>query len=72
MNTDTLCPIGEIEQLELELRRIRRAADSNLTSWIQFVLNLCERHRWSYSSVMSNEMMVQWQNMLWLRNGKRF
>ena len=72
MNTDTLCPIDEIERLELELRRLRRAAESNLTSWMQFVLNLCERHRWSYLSVMNNESMVEWLNMLWLRNGKRY
>ena len=79
MNTDifcpihqTTCPVCEIEQLERELRQIRRAALNNLTSWTQFVVDFCNRHGASYTRVIGNEMIVECLNLRWLRTGKRF
>ena len=73
MNTDALCPIlVEIEQLEREFSRANRLAINNLASWEQFVLDFCSHREVSYVAVMSNEGLVEYLNIRWLKRGTRF
>jgi len=72
MNTDSLTATWEVEQVELAIRRMQQAARSDLMSWVQFVFSFCERHCLSYSSVISDEIIMERLNIMWLRSDKRF